>query len=305
MFLGKEGNDYCLHPEETTPSQQDYCLIWWRMREAYEVPHIAAVFIPHGISCKSVWGIPLNPGEPLSLTWERYPNLTKAVKRTHEEAEREFNVQAFHCHDFFHAFRVSNWAEQIAPDPETARKAGVAGLLHNDDRILQVNLRLGFAGKVPEKLRVQMMNGWLDAEPVGTFLPEERAEIIDAVLKHSNRNGPNDSLVLITLMDADRLVNLEADCIIRNGQYFGNSLRVVDPVYLLDDPKATFRDPRSILRTMPERFDWEKEGGFVGLRLPKAREFAKRRFAFWRLFIQETIEQIKESGAVPFPDFES
>src|SRR3989338_5772531 len=89
------------------------------------------------------------------------------------------------------------------------------------------------------------------------------------------------------------------------GQFFGNSLRVVDPVYLLDDPKATFRDPRSILRTMPERFDWEKEGGFVGLRLPKAREFAKRRFAFWRLFIQETIEQIKESGAVPFPDFES
>ncbi|QQG42887.1 MAG: HD domain-containing protein [Candidatus Giovannonibacteria bacterium] len=238
-------------------------------------------------------------------TWERYPNLARAVKRTHEEVEREFNVQAFHCHDFFHAFRVSNWAERIAPDPETARKAGVAGLLHNDDRIMQIKLGLGFADKVPTDLRVEMMISWLDAEPTGTFLPKEEKEIINAVLKHSNRNGPDDSLVLITLMDADRLVNLEADCIIRNGQYFGNALQVVDPVYLLDDPKANFRDPRSILWTMPTRFDWEQEGGFVGLRLPKAREFAKRRFAFWRLFIQETIEQIKESGAVPFPDFES
>src|SRR3989344_6033146 len=238
-------------------------------------------------------------------TWERYPNLARAVKKKHDEVGQEFGVQAFHCHDFFHAFRVSNWAERIAPDPETARKAGVAGLLHNDDRIMQVEEGLGFADKVRLDYRADMMNDWLDAEPAGTFSPEERAEIIDAVLKHSGRNGSDDSLVLITLMDADRLVNLEADCIIRNGQYFGNALRVVDPVYLLDDPKANFRDPRSILRTMPERFDWEKEGGFVGLRLPKAREFAKRRFAFWRLFIQETIEQIKESGAVPFPDFES
>jgi len=238
-------------------------------------------------------------------TWERYPNLARAVKKKHDEVGQEFGVQAFHCHDFFHAFRVSNWAERIAPDPETARKAGVAGLLHNDDRIMQVEEGLGFADKVRLDYRADMMNDWLDAEPAGTFLPEERAEIIDAVLKHSNRNGADDSLVLITLMDADRLVNLEADCIIRNGQYFGNALQVVDPVHLLDDPKANFRDPRSILRTMPERFDWEKEGGFVGLRLPKAREFAKRRFAFWLLFIEETIEQIKESGAVPFPDFES
>ncbi len=238
-------------------------------------------------------------------TWELYPNLTKAVKKTHDEVGQEFGVQAFHCHDFFHAWRVSNWAERIAPDPETARKAGIAGLLHNDDRVIQVEEGLGFADKVPADLRVETMNCWLDAEPAGTFTPEERAEIIDAVLKHSNRNGTDDSLVLITLMDADRLVNIEADCIIRNGQYFGNTLQVIDPIYLLDDPKATFRDPRSILWTMPTRFDWEVEGGFVGLRLPKAREFAKSRFAFWTLYIETVIAQIKESGAVPFPDFES
>ena len=239
--------------------------------------------------------------------WEMFPALCRAVNSTHNEYAKRLNVQMFHCHDFDHALRVANMAWVIAPDEKTGRLAAVAALCHNDDRLLQVETGVGPFGEVSRELRMKMIDGWLDAEPTGTFSASDRNTIIDAVMNHSKRNDQDgkDSLVLVTLKDADRLVNVEVDCIMRKAQYFGNSLRIVDPVNLLDDPKATFPKPGSAIRSLKlDLVDFQAEGGVASLRLPKAREIGKRRFAFWQLFLQEVVEQRQEMGLVPYPNFD-
>ncbi|MDP2598711.1 MAG: hypothetical protein Q8P49_02685 [Candidatus Liptonbacteria bacterium] len=252
----------------------------------------------------------------MERAWELYPALTKAVKRTHDEAAEWLGGPMFHCHDFDHTLRVANYAMVIAPDEKTGKMAAIAGLCHNADRILQKKLKVGPFGKVPREDIEKMVRGWLTVEfdtpkmrEGDPYRPrfdttEEGRAIIDAVLNHGNKNGKGDSAVLITLMDANRLVNIEADVLVRDGQYFGDTLRVVDPVHLDKDPNASFRNLGSILRNSVEKFDWEMEGGFVGIRLPKARELMKSRFIFLRLWIETVRAQREEAGLFPYPAFD-
>lgn len=233
--------------------------------------------------------------------WEMYPNLTRAIKKSHDDMP----TPMLYCHDFDHAIRVADRGMVIAPDEETGRLAAVAGLCHNADRILQKQANSGRDGKVADELVTAMVNEWLDTEPVDIFLEEERKLILDAVLNHWKRNSPDDSLVLMTLQDADRTVNIEADCIIRRGGYWGDDLRVVDPVHLLNDPNANFKNPGSVLWTMKdEEACFMATEGVANLRLPKAREIAKSRFAFYRVFLEAVIKQRGEAGLIPYPTFD-
>jgi hypothetical protein len=233
--------------------------------------------------------------------WEMYPLLTRSIKKSHDAMPSPM----LYCHDFDHIIRVADRATVIAPDPKTGRLAAVAGLCHNADRILQKKAASGRDGKVSDELVTTMTNDWLDAEPVGTFPKEDRVLILDAVLNHWRRNSPDDSLVLMTLQDADRTVNIEADVIVRKGGYWGDDLRVVDPVNLLDDPKANFKNPGSVLWTMKDEEEcFMAENGVANLRLPKARELARTRFAFYHQFFDAVIGQREEAGLIPYPVFD-
>ncbi len=207
-----------------------------------------------------------------------------------------------YCHDFDHVLRVGDRAIVIAVNEKSGRLAAAAGLCHNADRILQKQAGSGRSGKVADSDVVVMVNEWLNFEPPGTFSESDRAMIIDAVLNHSNRNDRGDGLVHMTLQDADRTVNIELDVIIRKGQYFGDDLRVVDPVHLLDDPDATYEAPGSILWTVKDDIEcFEAKEGVASLRLPKSREYAKPLFDDAREYLRMVLRQRERAGLIAYP----
>jgi len=211
----------------------------------------------------------------------------------------------FYNHDFDHVIRVGDRATIIAETPEVGFIAGAAGLCHNTDRILQKMDGSGPFGKVENEDIVGMVCGWLDAEPTDTFSDEDRLQIYDAVLHHSERNSHDDSPVLVTLKDADRTVNIEADVIFRKAQLLGDTMRVIDPIHGIRDPRATFENPGSILRSLEfDRADFQKAGGVAEIRLPKAKVIARSRLAFLRIFIRTVMKQRHEAGLLPYPSFE-
>ncbi len=232
-----------------------------------------------------------------------YPHLVSAIHITHSETIQETGEAMFYCHDFDHAVRVADRAMAIAEDAHAGRLAAVAALCHNADRILQKVGNLGPFGKVSDDEVAKLVRKWLNEEPAGSFQAYEVEFIIDAVLHHSERNSDNDSPVLICLKDADRTVNIEADVIIRKGQYFGDKLPVVDPVHLISDPKATFTRPGSLLRSlMFDIVDFQRTGGVASLRLPKARGIAASRFQFLEIFVATVLKQREEAGFIPYPE---
>ena len=222
---------------------------------------------------------------------EIFPELWKKVYERHVKSQIVSG-----CHDPFHTARVGQYALTIAENETVARLAGIAGLCHNADRILQYDLGLG-REDTPEELVITLVNEWFD---VTDLSEKERSLVLDAVLKHSLPNNPDDSQVLITLKDAERLINLEPDTIMRTAHFFSD-FPVVDPVHWLSDPEATYREPRSVIKGLASCAEW---GNFddpkYGVRLPKARICAKK-FADYLLdYIERVKECWEEAGLLPF-----
>lgn len=236
--------------------------------------------------------------------WDLFPRLSTAVWQTHEEYMTRLNCRSFHCHDFDHALRVGQRALEIADDPRIGQLASIAGLCHNADRLLQKEDGCGPTGIIDDVRVIALTTGWI--RKAGTEIittQSEEDQIIDAVLRHGQPNGPNDGPVLINLMDADRTVNIELDVIARNAQYAGDSLPIIDPYNFIYAPDATFRSPGCTLRGDYEKFDWRVEGGFVGIRLAKARKLAEPRFELLQKYFDDVIMQRMHSGLFPYPKF--
>src|SRR3989344_1367076 len=161
---------------------------------------------------------------------EMFPELWKAVYLRHLKS----NILTG-GHDPFHAARVGQYAFEIAEALEVARLAGVAGLCHNADRILQHDLKVS-RKDVPEEMVIVLVNEWLDFTDLSE---EKRRLVVSAVLLHSLPHDPNDGLVLVSLKDADLLANLEPDVIMRAAQFYPD-FPVVDPVYWLSESSGYF-----------------------------------------------------------------
>ncbi|MDP2704196.1 MAG: hypothetical protein Q8P01_03150 [bacterium] len=228
------------------------------------------------------------------MVWQLYQKLTEVIWATHAEAGMLGGG-----HDPDHAIRVAQMALNIAPDENTARLAAAAGLCHNADRVLQKKMGIG-RREVPENKVRGLVCGWLEREPTGTFSVLEFVTIVDAVVKHDGRNNESDHPILVTLMDADRLVNAEPDLIMRSGAHYSD-LPAVDLVHLEADPDANYRDPKSILRDVMETIVWLTPGTDFYVRLPKAQEIAARRKAFFDNFLASLKECLKETGFYPYP----
>ena len=212
-----------------------------------------------------------------SRYWERFPILTEKVRQDHI-------VHGVHggSHDFYHALAVAQYALLIVEDTALASLAWVAGLCHNTDKMF------------PAEKVSAVVQDYLDT---GTdFSLDEKTLVRVAVLEHGKRNDPCDSLVTVALKDGDRLGNIGPLHWLRSAQ-FRPSILPVDPRYISSqDPTATFKNPKTILRDIEHTLEWEE-----WLRLPKAKQLGKPLFAEIRRFKATIQKQFETLGLLPFP----
>jgi hypothetical protein len=181
-----------------------------------------------------------------------FPQVVAEVRRTHVE------VGLFGGHDVDHAIRVGEMARRIAmeewKDPQVARLAGLAGLCHNADRIRERQL----LGVKPEPESVtSLVKVWL----MPLELPNAQVVIItDAVLRHSRGNEDTDTQETIALKDADRVVNMAPDLIIRPGH---------DVKYAVDFSK------------LEKELGWKPQASFEEY-LQKTVDWYKQNEAWWK-----------------------
>lgn len=230
--------------------------------------------------------------------WEQFPRVAMQVRQKHEE------VGLIGHHDWVHAFRVGEVARQVALDEweddmgrqRFAHLAGLAGLCHNADRLLQKKLNLGRWDVRCERVEAFVASWLLGVDEW------EVETIVEAVLGHDGRNSAEDSQTLIALMDADRVVNLDIDLLMRSGQFY-HDLPAVDYEYLLEDPTATYRDPKSVLRDIASALDWVDPNSPVCVRTRLGKKMAEERAKILRPLFDALKMQLTEEGIHPYPFF--
>lgn len=138
-------------------------------------------------------------------------------------------------HGLDHDITVSTLAMKIATDEHTGCKAWCAGLLHSFDRIIGDD-----KAREAMELQAKYLTHYFSQEEIG--------EIIEAAYRHTELNQEDQSSTQITLMDADRLANLQSAVIIRAGQ-FRPDIPALDFNYLSGnkDPLSTYDHPKTIL----------------------------------------------------------
>lgn len=209
--------------------------------------------------------------------WERFPQLVRAVQEDH------IARRAFGGHDFYHALVAGQYSQRIAPDEDTAILAWVAGIIHNTDRMY------------PKDEVIPALTKFLNL--VDTGIPSGNLFILRAVLEHSKKNDPGDIPVTVTLKDADRLTNLGVVMHWLRAAQFRPNIPPFDPRYItVQDPTATFKNPKTILRDIEHTLEWE-----TWLRLPRAKELGKPLFDEIRWLRCSIVERLTLLGLYPFP----
>lgn len=225
--------------------------------------------------------------------WEQFPEIAQQIRKKHDQ------VGLHGHHDFVHAFRVGEVARKVAldqwSDKRLADLAGLAGLCHNADRLLQK-----WSGRRAKRKSVDtLVTRWLQ----GTLDDDEVRAVVDAVVKHDGLNSSGDSRILIALMDGDRVVNLDVDLFIRSGQLH-RDLPAVDYQHFLNDSEATYRNPKSVLRDIAYALEWVNPHSHVCVRTRLGQKMAEGRSTVFRAslesFIKSLKASLKEEGIHPF-----
>lgn len=211
--------------------------------------------------------------------FRKHAALVAAVKQDHVD-----NGAVGKGHDFLHAVRVANVAYEIAFTETLHRRAlewaWICGILHNTDHL--------FGEKA---VRVNLERYLALTE----LLPGEIAAIMHAVENHSKKNSPEVPPLLQFLMDADKVVCLEADVIVRAGQFMCH-LPMFDPRYVnTPDPEATYRNPKTVLRDIEGVLEWVDDPN-KWFFTQTARRMAQERGALIRIFVNTLKQQIRDAG---------
>lgn len=209
---------------------------------------------------------------------EYFSGFYTSVKEGHHNA----SLAQHGGHGFDHDVTVATLATRIASSPDIAKKAWCAGMLHSVDRMVEEEKVKSTMIAFAERLR-------------DIFTHDEIIEIVEAAFRHSERNQNDQSEVQITLMDADRLANMQMSVIMRAGQ-FRATLPIFDFCYLEGtcDPTSTYENPKSILDNLRIAVD----SYIPQLRLEKSKElgalYSKRIFSYI-----DTVEQdYKDLGLI-------
>lgn len=229
--------------------------------------------------------------------WEQYPELIKSVR----DAHIEFGL--FGSHNFDHALRVGQMAYILAmsDNPTFAEQAGVAGLLHNNDRILECKLGIKFQNisSVPDLEIKKFTSSFLTKYT--TFSENEKELIIQAVISHGTKpNQPNEHIIVTAVADADRLINMEPDAIIRGSQNHPEN-PALDPIHIEASPDSSYADMKTIIWGINNAAHWMDETGPYIIRLPMARKLGKERSEYLFKFIEIIKRQRRELGLLPYP----
>ncbi|MFA5997309.1 MAG: HD domain-containing protein [Candidatus Paceibacterota bacterium] len=161
----------------------------------------------------------------------QFRDFYHSVKTGHENTKK----QSHGGHGIDHDITVAMIAVKISDDERIGQKAWCAAMLHSVDRVVGAS-----------DIKDTMMK---HAEYLKHFFSQnEIDEIIEAAFRHSERNQIDQSETQITLMDADRLANMQSAVIIRSGQ-FRPDIPVFDFKYLSGaiDPLSTYEDPKSVI----------------------------------------------------------
>ncbi|MCF7843469.1 HD domain-containing protein [Candidatus Gracilibacteria bacterium] len=205
-----------------------------------------------------------------------------SIKKGHEKTKMRDHLG----HGLDHDLTVAMLAVFIAKNRTLAKKAWCAAMLHSVDRTVKENDVLHTMKEHSKHLS-------------HAFSKEEINEIIEAALRHSERNKDNQSDVQITVMDADRLANLQSAVIIRSGQY-----RYMSPVFNFSylsgkaNPSSTYENPETVidgLRIVVRNY-------IPQLRLPKAKKLGKiyaSRLSMYIKSIEEDYELIGLKNIIP------
>lgn len=223
--------------------------------------------------------------------WEEFPRLIEVSRKAHTEL-----VAKIVHHDFDHALQVAQVAIRVAEDPEIARLAAAAALCHNADRMLEERVD----GKVtkPSPAAIEkLIRKWLAVE--SKLFEKEKLTIVEAVLEHAKPNSSEDSDVTVALKDADRIVNLGFDVIVRGAQHHNCS--AIDPWFLLNDERGNYARRQSMVKVLQDCFEWASDDPRFGVRLPRSKEIARTRVKALQQYIDTVIAQRKELGLVPYP----
>ncbi len=185
-------------------------------------------------------------------------------------------------HSAEHDALVAMIATRIAPDPRTAEKAFVAGILHSLDRV---------AGDEFESILDECLTQLVPNQ----FTPSESDEIRDAVVRHGEHKDAAGvrSLTLITLMDADKLANMQLLAIARAGQFYPDVPVIETEFVSMRNPNSTYHSPTSIIENLWGFVEWGEPGW---LQLPEAKRMGVVLAARMREFILLAEAPYKEFG---------
>lgn len=222
--------------------------------------------------------------------WEIFPESFKAIQKSHADCN------LFGHHDIYHAARVGDMAYHIAletwKDDTQAKLAGMAGLCHNADRILETRVE-----RPSEEDIIALIQAWLRASDLDQ---ESCAAVIDAVLKHDQKNISDDSDILIALKDADRIINLDPDAIMRAAQ-FRHEFPTVDYTHFLSKPGATYHKPESVARDIAFLLDWVHPNSDVCIRTKVGLTLGRERSGFIQSYLDTLKERLENEGMFPAP----
>lgn len=195
---------------------------------------------------------------------------------------RATSQHAHRGHSAEHDALVSMIATRIAPDLRTAEKAFVAGTLHSLDRV---------AGDKFESVLDDCLARLVPDE----FTQSESDEIREAVIRHGEHKDTQGvrSLTLITLMDADKLANMQPLAIARAGQFYPD-IPVIETEFVgKRNPHSTYHSPTSIIENLWGFVEWGEPGW---LQLPEAKRMGTVLAARMREFILLAEAPYKEFG---------
>ena len=209
---------------------------------------------------------------------EKFKDIYEAVKEWHNTAPCQHRG-----HGFDHDVTVAMLAVQIAPNDHVAEMAFVAGLLHSTDRTMEQ----GNTFKVTEKVL-----NFLSHLPRNCFTTAETVDILISVIRHSEMNQDDQSLVQQVLQDADRLANLQMTVVMRAAQHQAH-MPVIELEYLETvNPNSTYHVPMSALDDLKLCIrDYIPQ-----LRLPKAIALGERYKLRLEAYISEIIIDYEELG---------
>lgn len=195
-------------------------------------------------------------------------------------------------HDIYHVLRVLHFGRIIYRaewgDEQGAQLTGLACACHNADRILEKRLS---TKDVPRNEIEKLVYYWLEPTNLNHL---EVETILNSVLLHNGKNSEEHTNITKALRDADRVVNLELDVIIRSAQLHSNIPPVDYNCFYKQPPN--YRNPETVIEDLALCLEWVELGNPFSMQTPTGWRLAEENAEDLQWFFEKLKRQLKKSG---------